>query len=296
MRDENRAVTFFTVPRAFEGRTGIAQRNAIGSWLRTNPGSQVILFGDDPGVAEAARELGADHVAQVDRAESGTPLLADVFRRAHEKARNPILAYANSDIIFLSDLARTLAPIDEALPEQFLVIGRRTELPVSGLVDFAVADWEQQLLGTAARQGELASRVCKDYFIFPKSLYTNIPPFAVGRGNWDNWMVYHAHETGIPVVDASEAITAIHQSHGYAHVAGGRRGADITGVEAKRNRDLGGGSHVVRGSATNWRLTRSGLRRVLFPTASLQLVADGYRFVKLLIEFFLLNWRKRSEQ
>jgi 5,10-methylene-tetrahydrofolate dehydrogenase/methenyl tetrahydrofolate cyclohydrolase len=50
-------LTFFGVPKAFRGHTGIIQRNAIGSWARLGRGSRVVLFGDEEGTAEVAREL-----------------------------------------------------------------------------------------------------------------------------------------------------------------------------------------------------------------------------------------------
>ena len=43
------------------------QANAIGSWIRLNASCEVILFGDDPGVAEAAARFGVRHEPQLAR-------------------------------------------------------------------------------------------------------------------------------------------------------------------------------------------------------------------------------------
>jgi len=60
-----RLLTIFSIPKAFAGHNGIIQNNAIQSWVRLSPACQVILFGDDPGVAEAARRFGVVHVPDI---------------------------------------------------------------------------------------------------------------------------------------------------------------------------------------------------------------------------------------
>jgi len=64
-----------------------------------------------------------------------------------------------------------------------------------------------------------------DYFIFPCGLFRDIPPFAVGRPAWDNWLVYKARSLGLPVIDATKMVTAIHQNHAYSHHPMGKEGA-----------------------------------------------------------------------
>ena len=58
-------LTFFTCPRGFEGRIGVIQRNAILSWLALKPRPEIIVLGNDPGVAEICRELGLRHLPEV---------------------------------------------------------------------------------------------------------------------------------------------------------------------------------------------------------------------------------------
>jgi len=47
-------------------------------------------------------------------------------------------------------------------------------------------------------------------------MYTNIPSFAIGRLAWDNWLLWRATSQGTPIVDATAAVTVVHQEHGYA--------------------------------------------------------------------------------
>jgi len=49
-------ITFFTTPKPFRGHIGVIQRNAIHSWKLVHPEAEVILFGNEEGAAEVARE------------------------------------------------------------------------------------------------------------------------------------------------------------------------------------------------------------------------------------------------
>ncbi len=48
-------LTLFSIPKAFDGHLGTIQRNAVRSWTSLGPGVQVVLVGDEPGVAAGAR-------------------------------------------------------------------------------------------------------------------------------------------------------------------------------------------------------------------------------------------------
>ena len=48
-------LTLFTAPKPFRGHIGLIQANAIRSWMALAPDIEVLLVGDEPGLAEAAR-------------------------------------------------------------------------------------------------------------------------------------------------------------------------------------------------------------------------------------------------
>jgi hypothetical protein len=81
-------LTLFTTAKPFEGHSGIIQRNALKSWKLLHSDVEVILFGDDPGSAEIARELGFRHEPFVERNSFGTKRLDYIFDRAQELARH----------------------------------------------------------------------------------------------------------------------------------------------------------------------------------------------------------------
>lgn len=278
-------ITIFSIPKAFQGHAQIIQTNAIKSWTRLTPQPQIILFGDEPGTAQMARETGLQHAPHIERNQSGTPLLHDVFAQAHRLARQPILAYVNADIILLNDFLSAIEQIRLASFEQFLLLGRRIDVAITEPINFEAPAWESKLRRQTAQEGVLAARVCKDYFVFPQPLFAEIPAFAVGRGHWDNWMVYAARQMGLPIIEATQVVTAIHQNHDYSHVPGGRGQAYVTSHEAKQNAQLAGGMRLVEGTAVTWQLTPRGLKPKRLPALALFL-ADLPRFCKLLIELF----------
>jgi hypothetical protein len=67
------------------------QCNALKSWTLVHPDVEVILFGDEEGAAEAARELGVRHEPHVERNESGGKRLDHFFDRAQEMARHEVV-------------------------------------------------------------------------------------------------------------------------------------------------------------------------------------------------------------
>ncbi len=96
-------ITFFSAPKPFTNpHIAMIQRNAIKSWTLL-PDVEVILLGEEEGLAEAARELGVKHIPNVARNESGTPLISSMFQLARENANSELLCIINADMILMPD-------------------------------------------------------------------------------------------------------------------------------------------------------------------------------------------------
>jgi hypothetical protein len=214
------ALTIFAIPKAFRGHIGVIQRNAIEAWTRIQPAPQVLLFGDDEGVGEVARDLGVRHVPQVKRNQWGTPLVSDLFGQAQEIGGTRLLCYVNADIILFEDFTKALSQV-AAWRNRFLMIGRRTDTDITNSIAFAQPDWAEQVREAARTRGQLQIARNIDYFAFTRGLYPAMPPLAVGRFWWDNWLVWKVRSLAVPVVDASEIVTAVHQNHDYSHTTYG---------------------------------------------------------------------------
>lgn len=262
-------LTLFSIPKAFAGHVGTIQENAVRSWRRL-PGCEVILVGKEPGMAEVVARHGLRWLPDVAVNEHGTPLLDSAFRLAREAATNPLLCYVNGDIVLMDDLLDAARAIR---PGEFLMAGQRWNLDVREPLDFDAADWQQRLRERARREGELYPPYGIDYFMFRRdSVLGELPAFAVGRPKWDNWFIYNARRRGVPVIDATAAVMAIHQNHDYGHVKQ-RTGPAWEGPEGDRNLELAGGAdrllglqdatHVMRDGRVVAALDREHLRRRL---------------------------------
>ena len=257
-------LTLFAIPKAFRGHTGVIQRNAIESWARLGRGSRVVLFGDEEGTAAVARELHLEHVPEVERNEFGTPLVSALFRAAREVTTHDSLCYVNSDIILLSDFLPAIERV-RARAGRFLMVGECWNLELPTPVPFDSPSWQAQILRRVSESAVSRGSWYIDYFAFSRDLYQEMPPFAVGRAGFDNWLVWKARARGVTVVNASAVVTAVHQQHDYSHVRGGREWS-YSGPEAVRNVELAGGrEHLYRIDHASHLLTPEGLRRCSRP-------------------------------
>jgi len=238
-KGQKRMLTLFTTAKPFRGDDLTRQRNALHSWTLLHPDCEVILFGDVPGGREVAAELGIRHVPDVLRSEYGSVRLDDMFARAQEMARHNLLCYANCDIIFLDSFAREVAAAADC-SKTFLMIGQRWDTPIEGPINFAEPSWQMHLREEALRAGKMHSQAAVDYFVFSRGLYSQMPPFVIGRVYWDHWLVWRARSMGAPVVDATADVLAIHQNHDHSYHPAGLEGLRID-AESKRNRALAGG-------------------------------------------------------
>ena len=232
-------LTIFATAKPFVVHIGVIQRNALASWARLSPACQIILFGQGDGIAEAAREVGAEHVPTVECSESGSPLLDAVFGRAEQMARHRFMCYANADIILLNDLLAAAQRASE-FRDRFLMVGECWNLDVPATLPVGEAGWEDDLRTRVRREGRQRGRSALDFFVFARGTYSRWLPMALGRGGFDNWLLWEARAQGVAVVDASTAVTVIHQNHGYGHLLGGFSEAHM-GTEARRNCELAGG-------------------------------------------------------
>ncbi len=231
-------LTLFSAPKPFTNpHIATIQRNAIRSWLELGADSQVILIGDEEGLADVASEFGVMLLPDVRRNEQGTPLVSSIFALARQVSDTPVLAYVNGDILLLPDFVQAARQVAEQL-ENYLIVSSRWDLRVDSLLDFS-AGWQEKLMADLKRYGKPHPPAGSDVFIFPRSEFVHLPDFAIGRAGWDNWMIFYARQSGLAVVDASQAITVIHQDHDYSHLPDGKAHYDLP--ESQQNMRLGGG-------------------------------------------------------
>jgi len=231
-------LTIFSAPKPFSNpHIATIQGNAIQSWKHLGPDVEVILVGEEAGLAQAAAQYGVLHLPLVARNKEGTPLISSIFQLARQNSHSPLLAYVNADIILLPDFVDAARQVSDQVGK-FLLVGQRWDLLINTRLDFS-GDWETRLRQWNGEQGELYPPLGSDYFIFPRTCFMEIPDFAIGRAGWDNWMIYKARREHWTTIDSTSSILDIHQKHDYSHLPGGQPHFHLP--ESDENLRLAGG-------------------------------------------------------
>jgi hypothetical protein len=235
-------VTLFSAPKPFtDPHIATIQRNAIKSWTLL-PDVEVLLIGNEEGVAETATELGVKHLLDVKCSQSGTPLISSMFQLARENSDSDLLCIINADMILMPDFVEA-SRRSRLQRDKFVLLSQRWDLDIKRPIEF-IEGWEGSLRSTVHGQGQLHRPAGSDFFLFPKSCYTDVPDFAIGRAGWDNWMIYKARQEKWPVIDCTPSVMIVHQNHDYSHLPGAK--PHYEHPETDENIRLAGGPAVVR--------------------------------------------------
>jgi len=235
-------ITFFSAPKPFtDPQIATIQRNAIKSWTLL-PEVDILLVGDETGVAEAAEELGVKHLPDVRCSESGTPLISSMFQAARENSESDLLCIINADMILMPDFLEA-ARKSRLQRDTFVLVSRRWDLDVTKPIEFSDG-WSDRLRSTVHGQGQLHRPAGSDFFLFPRSCYTDVPDFTIGRAGWDNWMIFHARQEKWPLIDCTPSVMIVHQNHDYRHLPDGK--PHYEHPETNENIRLAGGPAAMR--------------------------------------------------
>ena len=244
-------ITIFSTFKPFEGHIGIIQRNAIQSWKKLKGNPEIILLGDESGVAEICKEFNLKHIPNIKYNEYGTPYCEGVFQKAQEYAKHEIVSYVNGDIILTNSFifaANKLKPYTH-----FLMIGQRYDLEICNAIDFRNTEWEIILRDKVKTKGKLHKYTGVDYFVFRRNDWLQIPPMVLGRIGWDNWFVSCAIRRNHTVIDATDFVYVVHQNHEY------KKSIDREAIKNRKLADTKGGK-VHQGFTIHapWIITTDG--------------------------------------
>jgi hypothetical protein len=217
------------------------QRNAIRSW-NLLPDVEILLLGEETGLAEAARDLGVKHISKVKCNESGTPLISSMFELARQNSDSDLLCIINADMILMEDFVEA-AHRSPLLRDKFVLLSQRWDLDVTQPIEFTEG-WQNRLRSTVQSQGALHRPAGSDFFLFPRSTFQEVPSFTIGRAGWDNWMIYKARKEKWTVIDCTPSVMIVHQNHDYSHLPGGK--PHYEHPDTNENIRLAGGEANIR--------------------------------------------------
>lgn len=245
----------FTTCRPFEDEFAIIQTNAIKSWTLLDPRPEILLVGDEAGTANLAQKLDCKHIRSVTRNRWGTPLVSGLFWTALTCAESETLVYCNSDVILMQDFALSVEAAARTF-DVFLMAGARWDMKVRKPIRFAQG-WDGKMHRSLRKAGKRHAPTGMDYFAFTQKTLDpkGFPPLAIGRTAWDSWLAWRALVGGIPLIDATGAVTAVHQ----VHEKGGKT------VEKKINFAVAAGDRLGRGYIweARWRVAKHGRKYIV---------------------------------
>jgi hypothetical protein len=123
-------ITLFSAPKPFtDPHIATIQRNALRSWTLL-PDVEVILLGEETGLAEAARELGVRHIPAVKYNTNGTPLISSMFRLARENSHGDLLCIINTDMLLMPDFVEAARRSRLWRDKCFVLLSQRWDLDV----------------------------------------------------------------------------------------------------------------------------------------------------------------------
>jgi len=224
-------LTLFTCPKSFDDiHTSTIQCNALRSWTYLRPRPQIVLLGNDPGVAEIAETLGLQHINTVSRSANGIPIVSDLFSKARLASTRPLMCYINADIVLMQDFMTAVQAV-RSWRRNSVMVGARVDLDVRQGLDFDNEEWHKGLRKIAIERGTIMP-LSTDYFVFPYDFYTKVPDFILGRSAYDNWLLWSALRHGASLVDATSDVLVVHQQHVSQTC--------VRSTESDRNRQLAG--------------------------------------------------------
>lgn len=266
-------MTFITTFKPFKPPFDTIQLNALRSWLRFCPPCEIVVIGAEEGVEEAIGDMPyVTTVSTVKRSASGAPLLDDFIRTGELLAKHELICLVNGDIIIADDILRVVKIVKKRFNNRFLLTCRRYNTIITELIN---SNWHEKikLLRDQIRTAYLGRKPRgTDLFVFGKGLFDEIPPFAIGRLVHARWFIYKGLSMGIPVIDATDVLTVIHQQHSYAHITEpsvqnaflkGKAGYDavVLSRDYMHNLTVGGVAAYFSEDDCNYILTRQGLSR-----------------------------------
>ena len=145
----------------------------------------------------------------------GIPILKHLFLNILERyPKAQFFGFASADILFDESLIVTLEHVLKHYDKrhEILILGRRTNAPVGeqGFHDFndirsAAKDWKSHIF---------ADGLAQDYFIVTRGAipWDRIPDFLVGREGFNPWLTAYALNSGLPTLDVTNTVLALHQT------------------------------------------------------------------------------------
>jgi len=229
------SLTMFTVLKDETSTKSLSQGaitsiTAVHSWLALDV-SKIILFGvgetctkfmtTEKGFRADSRlvctRIKPSCLAEANTGAAGVPRLDCIFKDARKESKSDFLMFTNADLLYFDDLIPAVSMIASQHSNPFIVGKRRNFNFTSAHADEVGArqDWLNELKTKMLKEAIGHPREGIDFMIFPTKHTPKLPPFLVGRIEWDQWTLLQAiGDPSVATVEISEVVFAVHLNHG----------------------------------------------------------------------------------
>lgn len=213
----------------------VAQRNTITS-LNALPRTRVIVFTDSPSWLQYCKSMGFASSNSYERNNCNTPFFKSMIQILQSTYTCEFYGYVNGDILLSSTIIDVLSNISlfirkGLLHQRVLITGRRVngEIPRLSSISssFSKNDITIELM---KKRGTLFREDALDYFVFTSSTYnlSSLLDVVIGRPLYDNYLLHIiSNDTEADLVDATESVTAFHQTDEDGIFAGHKPKEDL---------------------------------------------------------------------
>jgi hypothetical protein len=216
-------LTLFCSPKPFTREADWNQRNAMRSWKAIHPDVDIFVFGAPFGTAEAAAEINAVLVPEIECSPSGAPSFNAMERFVAKHGRHDFQVYVNCDILLNATLIKAMLASFNCF-RRFLMVGERLDVAQGITIDARRPDWLASL-EPLAKNGQLSTHgpTGVDYFGFVRGMWDDLPLVYMGRALCDQALLHYCLKRHTSIIDSTQAVVAIHQFHDYMHIQGGKQ-------------------------------------------------------------------------
>lgn len=204
------SITYITVPRPITKKKNMVRMKlAISSWLASSPKSNVILFIDREEfdkTGELPNELDqlfgegrVQYLGSIRTDHDNVPYINDWFLQGILRSQSKYVCFINSDILLSEKWLKRVSQVYDNMEEENLfLIGQRIDFDLKDKYFKELRFDQLHLLADIDKMVRKSNHLDHspygiDTFTFradkpPLDPYL-IPPFIMGRYNWDNWII-----------------------------------------------------------------------------------------------------------
>lgn len=202
---------------------------SLSSFLALVPNTHVMLLSEDPEVCDFAGTAFSGtrcvDIRKCTHNRFNRPAMPCVFDIILAQSETEDVVFVNSDVILFKDFLYSLSMARSF--EKYVMVGRRINF-YGDIDQGTLSDLKCEAIRNGKQDGDHAI----DYFAFRKGDFPLFDtPYIVGNWRWDNVLLANFYKRrDVFVIDASETVTAIHQSNNERELTSSDRRGRVAGL------------------------------------------------------------------